>query len=268
MVSNVLDTFESVEHVRQPVQSLAMLDRSSKLDAVEGLVHGFTDRNGGVSEGRYASLNLGAKWGDAPEAVVENLRRVAAAAGFDPDALRLVRQVHGRDVVRASQASADTTADAIWCTRDEALVVGVLTADCVPVLLCDRAATVACAVHSGWRGTVAGIVTAAVETLREDAGAAPHDLVAAIGPCIEVGAFEVGPEVAAQFPDDLVDRSRTRPHVDLVGAVRRQLVDAGLRPENVDRVGGCTHANADRWFSYRRDGGGIGQMLAFIGFAR
>jgi YfiH family protein len=244
-----------------------MLDRSEKLAAVgHGLVHGFTDREGGASRGRYGTLNMGSKWGDEPGAVLENLRRVGEAAGFDPSRLRLVKQVHGREVVHASALRDDSTADAIVCTRDEGLVVGVLTADCVPVLICDRAGTIAAAVHSGWRGTVAGIVPAAIEALRGHA--APEDLVAAIGPCIELPAFEVGPEVAAQFDDDLVDRSHAKPHIDLVAAVRRQLVGAGVLPENVDRVGGCTHANADRWYSYRRDGSGIGQMLAFIGWTR
>lgn len=253
-----------------------MFDRSAKLAAVgHGLVHGFTDREGGASRGPYGTLNLGAKWGDEPDAVQENVRRVAEAAGFDPKHLRLVRQVHGCDVLPASELRDDSTADAIVCTRDEGLVVGVLTADCVPVLICDRAGTIAAAVHSGWRGTVAGIVPAAIEAIR--GRAAPEDLVAAIGPCIELPAFEVGPEVAAQFDDDLVDRSYPKPHVDLVAAVRRQLLAAGVLPQNVERVGGCTHANADRWYSYRRDirgpsapGGrlGTGQMLAFIGWAR
>jgi hypothetical protein len=219
-----------------------------------------------VSQGKYATLNLGAKWGDEADAVAENLRRVGEAAGFEPGRLRLVKQVHGRDVVRASARSDDTTADALLCTRDEQLVVGVLTADCVPVLVCDRAGTIACAIHSGWRGTVAGVVPAAIAAVCEQGGVAPADLVVAIGPCIELAAFEVGPEVAAQFGDDLVDRSGARPHVDLVAAVRRQLERAGVAAENIDRVGGCTHARADRWFSYRRDGSGIGQMLAFIGW--
>ena len=235
-----------------------MLDRSPLL---EGLVHGFTDRTGGVSEGRFASLNMGAKWGDDPAAVQENLRRVGEAAGFDPAQLRLVKQVHGRDVVRAP-AAAD--ADAVWCSAEDDVVVGVLTADCVPILLADREAGVACAIHSGWRGTVANIAAAAVEALVRDASAAPGRMVAAIGPCIEVGAFEVGDEVAVQFDDAFVDRSRAKPHIDLVGVIRQQLEAAGLQPQNVDRVGGCTHANADRWFSYRRDGAGIGQMLSFI----
>jgi hypothetical protein len=237
-----------------------VLDRSPLLT---GLVHGFTDRTGGVSAGKFATLNMGAKWGDDPDAVRENVRRVGEEAGFDPAKLRLVKQVHGRDVVRADAVGG--TADAVWCTSDDGVVVGVLTADCVPILIADREAGVACAVHSGWRGTVANVVEAAVAALSRDAGAAPARMVAAIGPCIEVGAFEVGEEVAAQFDEAFVDRSHARPHVDLVGVVVAQLVAAGLPPQNVDRVGGCTHANADRWFSYRRDGAGIGQMLAFVG---
>jgi copper oxidase (laccase) domain-containing protein len=93
-------------------------------------------------------------------------------------------------------------------------------------------------------------------------------IVAAIGPCIEVGAFEVGEEVAAQFKPEFVARGGlARPHVDLVGCVRAQLRAAGVPAGSIERVGGCTHSDAGRYFSYRRDGAGIGQMLAFIGFA-
>src|SRR5690606_8838654 len=146
-----------------------------------------------------ATLNLGAKWGDRPEAVAENLARVAARAGFDRASLRLVRQVHGNTVLRAVEIDGDSTADALWAHRDDGpIVVGVLTADCVPVLLGDRNGEVACAVHSGWRGTVAEIVPAAVQRLAA-AGIDAAALVAAIGPCIEVDAFEVGDEVASQF---------------------------------------------------------------------
>lgn len=244
---------------------IEMIERSSRLDAL-GVVHGFTTRGGGVSQGRYASLNLGAKWGDDPQAVCTNVRRVGQEAGFDPEDLRLVRQVHGADVVRATQLGPETTADALWAHRDDpAVVVGVLTADCVPVLLADRQGRVVCAIHSGWRGTVAGIARVAVRTLVEQAGTRPADLVAAIGPCIELDAFEVGPEVAEHFDPAFVrTQGYARPHVDLVGVVRAQLTSAGLPAEHIERVGACTHANPDRYFSYRRDGKGIGQMLSFI----
>lgn len=243
-----------------------MLDRAARLSSIPGLVHGFTDRDGGVSTGRYATLDLGAKWGDELAAVAENRRRVAAAAGFDVARLVLAKQVHGTAVAHARDVDDRTEADALVCTPADGCVVGVLTADCVPVLLADRSGRAVAAIHSGWRGTVAGIVPRAIAALA-GLGVAPGDLVAAIGPCIERAAFEVGPEVAERFAEAYVDRSGSRPHVDLVAAVRDQIVRAGVEPGNVERVGGCTHAHPDRWFSFRRDGAGIGQMLAFVGFA-
>ena len=244
-----------------------MLDRCPRLAEVPGLVHGFSDRLGGVSTGRYATLNLGGRWGDAADAVDENHARLAAAGGYDVDALRMVRQVHGAAILRASAAdrrgaTEPRQADALWCHRDDAVVVGVMTADCVPILLADRTGTVAAAVHSGWRGAVADIAGAAVAALPVP----PAELLAAIGPCIEVGAFEVGEEVAREFDPAFVDRSLgERPHVDLVAVVTAQLHAAGVR--EVSRIGACTHDHPERWFSYRRDGAGIGQMLAFVGYA-
>jgi polyphenol oxidase len=242
-----------------------VFDRSPLLAQIPGLVHGFTDRRGGVSQGRYAELNMASKWGDDLDAVAHNRARVAVTAGFELARLVTVRQVHGATLVHvgARPDHSESEADALWCHATDGVVVGVLTADCVPVLVADRAGTVAAAIHSGWRGTVANVVGVAIAGL----GVAPSRLVAAIGPCIEQAAFEVGPEVAAQFDAAWVDTSGARPHVDLLGALRGQLVAAGLAATAIDRVGGCTHAHPERWFSYRRDGAGIGQMLAFIGYA-
>lgn len=240
-----------------------MLERSEKLSAIAGLKHGFTTRNGGVSTGRFASLNLGLKWGDEPDAVSENLRRVSDAGAYDPASLRRVKQVHGGDVLQASTLSEASEADGLWCAREESLTVAVSTADCVPILIADTAGTVAAAVHSGWRSTVAGIAGHAVSALGVD----PSTLVAAIGPCIELAAFEVGPEVADAFDPAFVDRdSYAKPHVDLVGVVTSQLQRAGVLANNIERVGACTHANPERYFSYRRDGAGTGQMMSFVGF--
>ncbi len=243
-----------------------MFDASPALADVPGLVHGFSDRLGGVSDGRFASLNLAAKWGDDPERVRENVARLGRAAGFAPDRLRRVTQVHGNAVVWAGESDAATEADALCCRREDGVVVGVLTADCVPVLLADADGRVAAAVHSGWRGTVADITGQAVAALAA-AGAAAERLRAAIGPCIEVAAFEVGEEVASQFDDAFVDRTLgPRPHVDLVAAVTAQLLAAGVPAPAISRIGGCTHDHPARWFSYRRDGAGIGQMLSFAGY--
>lgn len=243
-----------------------MFDRAALLPS--SLVHGFTDRLGGVSVGKRESLNLLTGRGD-PEAVAENHRRVAAAAGYAPGDLRGIRQVHGRAVWRAVTAPEGAEGDALWArVSDGPVVVGVVTADCVPVLLADRAGTAVAAVHSGWRGTVQDVVGATVAALAAD-GVDPADLVAAIGPCIEVDAFEVGEEVAREFAPAFVRRDLgARPHVDLVAAVRAQLQAAGVPAGAIDRVGGCTWSQPDKYFSYRRDGAGIGQMLAFIGFRR
>lgn len=242
-----------------------MLARAALL-TVPHLVHGFTDRTGGVSRGRFESLNLGRRWGDEPENVDENLRRVAEASGFAPEQLRLVRQVHGATALRASALTPGAEADALWArASDGPLVIGVMTADCVPVLLADRGSTAVAAIHSGWRGTVADVVGATVAALAAD-GVDPSQLMAAIGPCIEVEAFEVGEDVANQFDPAHVRREPgARPHVDLVAAVRAQLENAGVPKDSVERVGGCTCRHPERYFSYRRDGAGIGQMLAFIG---
>ncbi|MBV1859166.1 MAG: polyphenol oxidase family protein [Nannocystaceae bacterium] len=241
-----------------------MLERSAKLSAIPGLKHGFSDRLGGVSKGRFDSLNLGVKWGDDPEAVAENLRRVADAGGYPSQTLRRVNQVHRGDVLRATTLTDSSEADGLWCSREDGLTVAVSTADCVPILLANVAGTVAAAVHSGWRSTVAGIAGTAVVSLAVD----PATLVAAIGPCIELARFEVGAEVAAQFDAAFVDSaSYVKPHIDLVAVITEQLRVAGLRAENIERVGGCTHADAERYFSYRRDGPGIGQMMSFVGFA-
>lgn len=241
-----------------------MIDRARGFP--DGVVHGFTDRNGGVSVGRFESLNLGGRWGDEPAAVTENLRRVAAEGGFSPEQLRRARQVHGAAVLRATEVREGSEGDAVWVRRNDGLIAGVMTADCVPVLIVDREATVAAAVHSGWKGTVADIVGATVRALSEVV--APSRLVAAIGPCIELAAFEVGEEVAARFAPAFVQREGfDKPHVDLVAVVRGQLISAGVPAEAIERVGGCTHARPERYFSYRRDGAGIGQMLAFVGFS-
>ncbi|MFV8750301.1 peptidoglycan editing factor PgeF [Nannocystaceae bacterium ST9] len=234
----------------------------------DSVVHGFTTREGGVSVGRYASMNLGNRWGDEPEAVAENLRRLARAAEFRPEQLVRVTQVHGDTILAAHEVDANSQADAIWRHHEHPgeHVVGVMTADCVPLLLVDRQARVCAAVHSGWRGTVAGIAAKTVALLVERAGIAPGDLLAAIGPCIELDAFEVGPEVAEEFdPAFVLRRPDRKPHVDLVAAVRAQLEQAGVPGQQIERVGGCTHANPDSYFSYRREGAGQGQHLAFIG---
>jgi purine-nucleoside/S-methyl-5'-thioadenosine phosphorylase / adenosine deaminase len=230
--------------------------------------HGFSTRLGGVSTGRYATLNLGAKWGDDPAHVDENRRRLAAAAGFDAARLATVRQVHGAAFADVDGRSADglaaTEADALVAT-EPGRTVGVYTADCVPILFSDGAGRVAAA-HAGWRGTIAGVAAVALEALAA-AGARRSEVRAAFGPSIGPCCFEVGDEVAARFesiPGAVVRRGGARVHVDLWAANRHLLLQAGLSSHQIDSSPPCTHCDGERFFSYRRDGAQIGQMLSFI----
>jgi YfiH family protein len=247
-----------------------MLIRSPLLEAAR-VRHGFSTRTGGVSVGRYASLNVGAKWGDEPAHVEENRQRLARTGGFSWEALYTARQVHGARVAVIVEGTgrepvAATEADAL-VTVVPGTVVGVYTADCVPILYADGEGRVAAA-HAGWRGTVAGVASATVEAL-VSMGAERERLRVSLGPSICVGCFEVGEEVAAQF-ERLVPSSvhRTsgaaRPHVDLRLANRQLLMAAGVPETHIDAAPPCTHCERDRFFSFRRDGGQIGQHLSFI----
>lgn len=233
-----------------------------------GTRHGFSTRQGGVSTGRYATLNLSTSWGDDPAAVAENRRRVAAAGGFDGERLYLARQVHGAACVLVDGHTPaelrEIEADALVATSP-GTAVGVLTADCVPILFADDEGRVAAA-HAGWRGTVAGVAAATLAKLVAG-GARRERIRAVLGPSIGPCCFEVGEEVAAEF-EPLVSASLVRgpgkPHVDLRRANRDLLMAAGLGPAQIDAAAPCTYCERERFFSYRRDGRGIGQMLSFI----
>ena len=247
--------------------SATLVLRSDKL---AGVTHGFSTRRGGVSSGRYESLNLGGKWGDDPSHVAENRRRFAAAVPFAIERLHVARQVHGARVLVVGPESrpeetAQEEADAI-VTRTRGVALGVMTADCVPVLLSAPGGIVAAA-HAGWRGAVAGVIEAAVEQMVA-LGARRGELRAALGPSICVRCFEVGEEVAARFEgvEGAVERSggAQRPHVDLHRFCASRLISVGVAAERIDAEPACTMCEAERFFSFRRDGGQIGQQLSVI----
>jgi YfiH family protein len=162
-----------------------------------------TARDGGVSSGPYATLNLSLSVGDDPAAVLENRRRLAAGLSVDPGAFVFARQVHGAGVrvvgeadrgsgaFRLDDAIADT--DALVTTSPE-VVLAILTADCVPIVLHDPVAGVLACVHAGWRGTVAGVTAAAVATM-QSLGSDPSDILAGVGPAIAPARYQVGPDV-------------------------------------------------------------------------
>jgi YfiH family protein len=249
-----------------------MVIRSHLLDE-HGFAHGFSLRTGGVSAPPFDSANLARNVGDAPEAVLENHRRFALTVGYTPGELYEVSQVHGATVrvVRGGetpeQVRADE-ADALLAAKGVG-AVGVRIADCTPVLIADRRTRSVAAVHAGWRGTVAGVVREAVRVLLTESGARAEDLIAAIGPHIRVGAFEVGEDVAAEIAAaapgrDVIRKATPRPFADLSRVVTAHLEEVGFSLDRIDDVGGCTHTEVDRFFSFRRDGKRSGRHVAAI----
>jgi len=206
-----------------------------------GVLVAFTGRSGGVSEPPFDSLNLALTVGDRPSAVLENRRRVAAALGFEPWALALTVQVHGSEVIRVRrrQAGLMGTADGL-VTQSRRPVLGLLTADCAPVVLLGRRLAVA---HAGWRGLASGV-------LAEAAAAAGSVRTAWVGPSIRRCCYEVGPEVVEAFTAaglPVADAS----HVDIPEATAAAVRACGIADIAVSAS--CTGCDP-RWFSHRRDG--------------
>lgn len=247
----------------------------SPLLAEHGFRHGFSPRQGGVSASPYDSCNLGRGVGDEPGHVAENRRRFAAAVGYRDASLFEVHQVHGRDVHRvraADDAVQLRTVSGDGLVGEPGAAVGVRTADCVPVLLADPKTRCVAALHAGWRGTVLGVVPAGLDRLREVSGAASEQLLAAIFPHIGPCCFEVSDDVAESLAGvvprsaaEVVRRAAGRkPHVELSAIVHLQLTAAGIPAPNIDRIAGCTRCDAERFFSYRRDGAASGRHLTAI----
>lgn len=242
---------------------------TSRVLPSEGFVHGFPERTGGVSKGARASLNLGKRWGDDPEAVDENRRLLAAHAGWAVDDLQMMRHVHGTDVWTVGEPlAADPQFDGLVCDRPGP-VLGAFAADCVPILFADPDARVIGAAHAGWRGTVHGVAPNVIAKMI-DRGAKAEAIRVALGPSIGPCCFEVGPEVVAEFRAvfgelaGLVVRGPHKDHIDLRVALRASLERAGVRGEHIDAAPPCTKCEADRFFSYRRDGKDGGMHMAFI----
>jgi polyphenol oxidase len=236
-----------------------------------GFVHGFPTRWGGVSTGKRASLNLGYRWGDDPENVTENRRRVAVAAGYDPARLQVTKHVHGTRVWVVGDPAPDPPEFDVLVGHRPGDVLGAFAADCIPLLFADPVARVCAAAHAGWRGTVAGAAVNAVRAMESRFGARPRDVRVALGPSIGPCCFEVGPEVVESFRaefgalEGLVVPGPRREHIDLRVATRAQLEKAGVLPEHIDAAAPCTRCDADRFFSFRRDGMEGGVHMGFIG---
>ena len=229
------------------------------LSALRGVRHAFFTREGGVSQGLYASLNGGVGSDDARANVTENRARMAAALDVAPDAFVTAYQIHSADVVVADtpwSPDARPRADAI-VTRTPGLAIGVSTADCGPVLLADAQARIVGAAHAGWRGALAGVTDATIAAM-ERLGADRVHIAAAIGPTIRQPNYEVGPDLINNFltddpANDRFFQSSTRPgHAlfDLPGYIAARLARAGIG--SIEDLGVCNYAEPQRFFSFRR----------------
>ena len=245
-------------------------------DALEGSIHCFSTRFGGVSEGHLASLNLGAHRGDRPENVWENYRILGRAVGFAPEQTVLTKQEHTDTVLRVGKADCgtgllreQTTVCDGLITNEPGTALCCFGADCTPILLYDPVRRAAGAVHSGWRGTAMGIAAKAVAAMGREFGCDPADLRAAIGPCIGLCCFEVGPEVAeamrtalgADAEPFLVPHGE-KYHADLKGLNRLWLEQAGLR--TIDTCPDCTKCQPQRFWSHRTVGNARGSQAGII----
>lgn len=226
-------------------------------DALAGVKHAFFGRQGGVSTGIYASLNAGTGSNDDPNAARENRRRIAAAFGAPLENLLGLHQVHSATAlsVIGTWNGDRPHADAL-VTTTPGLILSVLSADCTPVLLADTRHGVIGAAHAGWKGALGGVLNSVV-MLMEQEGADRPDIVAAIGPCIHQGSYEVGPEFEARFTQEdpafarfFVPGAGDRRQFDLPGFCAQRLEQLGVgRVEILPRD---TCAEADAFFSHRR----------------
>jgi polyphenol oxidase len=235
-----------------------MFIQAPALASHSGIRHAFFTRQGGVSDGIYASLNGGIGSSDEPAKVQENRRRMAEALGAKHDALISVYQVHSPDavIVEGPWRGERPKADAM-VTATPGLALGITTADCGPVLFADAEARVIGAAHAGWRGAVTGVLESTIAAM-ERLGAWRATIVAVLGPTISQKAYEVGPDFIKRFAEEAPGHERffmetERPDhamFDLPGFIGARLEAAGI--EAFTNLGLCTYSDEERFFSYRR----------------
>ncbi len=226
-------------------------------------------RKGGISPGRYASLNLGTNTEDSAENVHHNTLRLCSAIGIDPDRMVSSLQVHGTEILAAEKPGRYQGFDA-FITDKKNLFLCIYTADCYPVLIFDPRHQAAGAVHAGWKGSAGRIVMKTVAAMQKNFNSIPAECFAWIGTGISAPAYEVGPEVAREFPPENWRRSSLPEEndtymLDLSLANCQQLLASGIPQSNIEQSRFCSFSDSDLFYSYRRDNGKTGRMVSLIG---
>lgn len=250
-------------------------------DELPGIIHGFSSRLGGVSEGCLSSMNLSFSRGDEPEHVRENFRRIAESIGFSEKDLVFSMQTHTANVRRVGREDCGRGLERPvgYCdvdglvTNEPGVVLATFYADCVPLFFVDPVHHCIGLSHSGWRGTVGKIGKATVETMAKEFGSEPGDLLAAVGPSICQECYEVSEEVIGLFRENFAEelwpklfyrKDNGHYQLNLWEANRLIFQEAGILPQHITVTDICTACNPELLFSHRASGGKRGNLAGFL----
>ena len=242
----------------------------------DGLLHGFLGRRRGKSAGPFASLNLSFRVGDDPQIVKDNICDVKRAVGVHDGRIVTMKQVHGNQILAVKDRGIKEAGEADgMVTEENGIFLGVLTADCVPILFSVSDRKLAAVVHAGWRGTLAGIAPKMINHLRGRYGVEPASIEAALGPAIGSCCYEIGTDVSLpllQKWGNLAERclhmKGGKNFLDLRGLNSLLLQEAGVPHRQIFSTGPCTSCAAEDFFSYRREKKETGRQLSFIGLMK
>ena len=244
----------------------------------EGVTAFSTTRHGGFSTGSYGDFNVNRYCGDTPEAIAKNRSLLCQSLGISDERLLMPHQVHGTGITQIGRTFFMLSADAqraalegidALMTNQRGVCIGVSTADCIPIIIYDPEHQAASVVHSGWRGTVANIIEAAVAAMQRAYHSRPEAMRAVIGPGISLQNFEVGDEVydafaSAGYPMELIARREQKWHIDLWRCCQLQLESTGIPARQIQTAGICTYDRCDDFFSARRLSINSGRILTGI----
>jgi purine-nucleoside/S-methyl-5'-thioadenosine phosphorylase / adenosine deaminase len=240
----------------------------------DGLLHGFMGRRGGKSVGPYAGLNVSYRVGDDNEVVSQNVCDVKHLVGIHDGKIVTMRQVHGDQIIEVKDKTLKEAGEAdAMVTAGTGIHLGVLTADCVPILILAPKHKIVAAVHAGWRGTLMGIAAKMVRRFNDDHGVAPEEIEAALGPSIGACCYEVKDDVTGplrekwgRLAEENIQIRGGKSFVDLRQINCGILEGAGLPSKQLFEIGSCTCCAPDDFFSYRREKKETGRQMSFIGW--
>lgn len=278
---NIIWADSQKEHMKVNQKNEVTYLSYSALEKLPGIVHGFSTRLGGVSEGIFSSMNLSFTRGDDEEAVRENYRRIANAIGFDVEHIVTSDQTHTTNVRLVTESDrgngitrprAYTDIDGM-ITNQKDVVLATFYADCVPLYFVDPVKKAIGLSHSGWRGTVGKMGSVTIKRMTEAFGTEPSDLIVAIGPSICQDCYEVSEDVIEEFQKAFCEeeweklfykKENGKYQLNLWEANRYIMLEAGVKEENIHMPGICTCCNPQFLFSHRASKGKRGNLAAFL----